>query len=958
MNATTVGRAMRLAAVFAASLAPVACAGEEAVEPQVILYWPFNSEDPYADASGNGQAINKKDRPVEMRGGYAHFPHGTEGDFGLNNLNLSACPAVTIEFFIRRPTRVRQRECLITYYGWNNPGTSFFMLYGGEQKSPMNDVKVEWLKSQSEREVEASTSGVLADGAWHHLALVFRRGEDESVTDELSLYVDGVLQSKSTQQVHHDNFFNNPTAFLIGSCNVAALQTFSYQTMPLEGDLDDLRITAAALTPEQFLQAPTLAACGGLESVRWTDAAAVPEAGANVHVPSTAMIELAPGQQTPRFRSLVIDGAVRFTGVENRLEADTVRIGPAGRVYGGTAHEGTTVEEALQNRIWIACTDLTVDAGGLVSAIGCGFRGGRGTSSGDERGYGPGTYQTLQECAAGAGSHGGFSTTSWQGKAPYGSAQWPETAGSGGACFTKVDMDGSDGGGVIRIDATGTVKVDGRVSADALDCFLYESYGYACAGAGGSVQVNCRMIAGTGQVSARGGRSSGNERNLGRSAPGGGGRVAIHYDPSAQTAEAAAGLVLAAQGGHSGTLGYGFAETGFKMYAGAGTIWLPDAQLITAATLTNFRGRLVNIAELSFDGDVTVSDWVGLATEGVRMAVAGNLTISGVDGRFEIGSVERASGDIQRMSYTSVSPSRLTVGGDLVVAHGARFDVYAAKTNGTQAAGAIVQVGGTLRIAADARVYPISEPSNGGSPLFVVRDFDLQQGGTFGLSGGGFSGGSGGKNGKGPGYGNTSIGAGHGGVGGRVAETAETHYGQIYDDALRPALAGSGGGHGWGGMPGGGCGGGCLRIVASNSVAIAGTVDASGTPPSNYNNGSTGGSGGTVLIDTLCFSMAETGVITANGGDSGAVTMNTGKYTAGGGGGRVAIWSGVALWDSSQRRSRWTISEEQPAAYLGTISVAGGVSRTPTTENGFAGAAGTVRFVSVNEKRGLTVFVR
>ena len=128
MNATTGGRAMRLAAVFAASLAPVACAGEEAVEPQVILYWPFNSEDPYADASGNGQAINKKDRPVEMRGGYAHFPHGTEGDFGLNNLNLSACQAVTIEFFIRRPTRVRQRECLITYYGWNNPGTSFFML--------------------------------------------------------------------------------------------------------------------------------------------------------------------------------------------------------------------------------------------------------------------------------------------------------------------------------------------------------------------------------------------------------------------------------------------------------------------------------------------------------------------------------------------------------------------------------------------------------------------------------------------------------------------------------------------------------------------------------------------------------------------------------------------------------------------------------------------------------------
>ncbi|MGN0833704.1 MAG: LamG-like jellyroll fold domain-containing protein [Kiritimatiellia bacterium] len=934
-------------AVLAGGVVPAVCAAEDASELPVILYWPFDSSNPYADASGNGQTITTKTLPVELRGNYAHFPHGTTGDFG-RSLSLGGHSAVTIEFFFRQPTRIRQQQCLLSYYGWNGAGTSFFVLFGGGNKSSLDDVTVSWLKSKAGRESESSEVGTLADGAWHHVAMVFRCEEDESVMDELSLYIDGVLQTQSTQAVHHDNFFATKTSLLIGSFHYSAAQTFGAQMQRFEGDVDDLRITAAALTPEQFLSAPTLAETAGEGVVQWTDAAVVPDEGADVHVPATAVVALGPDQQTPRFRSLVIDGVVSFSGVTNCLNADTVHVGPAGRVYGGAAHEGTTVEEALQNRVWIACEDLTVAAGGLISVAGCGFRGGRGIAVG----YGPGTKYTLESPICGAGAHGGFSTTIWLGMPPYGSAEWPETAGSGGCCFSANDLDGSDGGGVVRIDATGTVTIDGRVNADAFDLVGYSSYGRACGGAGGSVLVNCRTIAGTGEISARGGRSSGNEDTAG-----GGGRVAIHYDPTAQTAAAAAGLVLAAQGGHSASQGYGFAENGFKMRAGAGTIWLPDATLITAATLTNFRGRLVNVHELSFDGDVTVNDWVGLAADGARLTVAGNLTITGTNGRLELGSVERATGGMRR-SYTSVSPSSLTVGGDLIVTDGARFDVYAAKTNGTQEAGAVIRVGGKLRIAADSRVYPISEPTNGGSPLFVVRDFDLQQAGTFGLSGGGFSGGSGGNNGWGPGYGSAYVGAGHGGVGGRVVESGTTVYGQVYDDELRPSLAGSGGGHYWNGQPGGGCGGGCLRVVANNSIVIAGTVDASGTSPTSYNNGSSGGSGGAVLFDTLSFALTETGTINANGGDSGSAAMNAGKYTSGGGGGRVAIWTGVELWHPKQRRGRWTITDEQPAEYLGTISVSGGASLTSTTENGFAGAAGTIRFVTVNEKRGMALLMR
>ena len=80
-------------------------------------------------------------------------------------------------------------------------------------------------------------------------------------------------------------------------------------------------------------------------------------------------------------------------------------------------------------------------------------------------------------------------------------------------------------------------------------------------------------------------------------------------------------------------------------------------------------------------------------------------------------------------------------------------------------------------------------------------------------------------------------------------------------------------------------------------------------------------------------------------------------YTAAGGGGRVAIWSGAALWEPGLKSSRWTATETKPDAYSGTIDVAGGPSLSPSTEQSFAGAAGTVRFMTVSKKPGLVIVV-
>ena len=897
-----------------------------AEELPVVVFWKFDAADPYADSSGNGNAINNHTRPVDCSGGYAHFDKGMSGYFG-RALNLSSYSAVTIEMFVRLDAYRSGQMIFFTHYGWNGAGTGFFGMHGGvNDNGDVGQCVATWFKNSSgtatvAREVEKSNDAVFSDMKWHHVALVMdASSDDESVVDEMTLYIDGVLQATSSGTGHHTKSFNN-TFFMLGSCASGSnpngyKTTLCPRALDFFGDMDDVRITAAALTPEQFLAAPTVAETEHPASaVEWTGGEP-PSAGADVHVPGGAGFAIEG--ETPVFNSIVVDGTLIFNTSNNCLRAGTVRVGAGGRLQAGPPFGGTT---AVSNRVWVVCDTFTLDKGGRINAAGAGFWGGTEAHSA----AGPGTTGgNNQDHRAGAGSHGGFSTTSPMGKAPYGSAEWPETAGSGGWRFT-ADITGSNGGGVVRIDATGPVTIDGEICADSLDLPSYINYGRSAAGAGGSILIDCSRIAGSGRLSAKGGTSSGAERaadvNNRKSSPGAGGRIAVHYDQQAQTYAEAKELVFEVQAGKSRPCGYSFAETGFWMYAGAGTLWFTDEKLIGAENLCNLRGRLVNAHEVSFPGDVVVSNWVGFATDGARISVGGDLTVTGADGRLGIGSVAQISTDanIQRKSYVSDTASLLQVGGDLVVTNAARFDLYAAATNASQIVGAQVNVGGLLAVATNCYVYPFTHPANGGAAMFTANDFRVDLGGTFGIVGAGFAGRRGG-NGYGPGYGTASYGAGHGGLGGQVvtwdgdvAATNTTAYGQIYGDASRPTLAGSGGGHAWTGQNGGGVGGGVLHVVASNSMTIAGAVVADGTTPQSYNNGSTAGSGGSILLETKTLSIAATARITAKGGDSGSYTLNPDKYTSGGGGGRIAIWSGKAIWEPSWGRSRYTVSDEVPA---------------------------------------------
>lgn len=127
------------------------------------------------------------------------------------------------------------------------------------------------------------------------------------------------------------------------------------------------------------------------------------------------------------------------------------------------------------------------------------------------------------------------------------------------------------------------------------------------------------------------------------------------------------------------------------------------------------------------------------------------------------------------------------------------------------------------------------------------------------------------------GYGKSRWGgASHGGTGGTYGEGAAT---VLYGDQFNPTYLGSSGGGGSGSEPGG-SGGGRVRLIATQTLTISGSVLANATM-TGIAGVSGAGSGGSIYLQASTLVLS--GSVQANGG--------TGiEQGAGGGGGRVAIY--------------------------------------------------------------------
>lgn len=724
------------------------------------------------------------------------------------------------------------------------------------------------------------------------------------------------------------------------------------------------------------------------------DPVGVPAEGDTVSIPAWKNVSMV--EPSAPIASLQIYGGSVLTcsGWMTKLSAQTVLVEASATITCARCKP----TDGLTNRVWIACQDLNVKGNGKIDVSGKGFD--CNTAGGVGRGPGGGT-------TGGGGAHGGFGGWAWSdvnlaargyNALPNDDAEDPELPGSSGHS-TKYYSNGY-GGGVVRIEATGTVTVNGTISADAPAVASQGNGG----GAGGTVNITCSAITGSGTISAKGGDSLSCDGTGSLGAPGGGGRIAIHYDPAVQTGEQAKNLTISAAAGRVGPAGGSYLPvvrqdayyaTG-STPAGLGTLWFTDDKLL-AGLGTKLSGVIVNVPDvLTLDSlDMTFGQ-VMFQNEGFTLKVTGDLTLSSNAAYLQLGGIYPTNRIGSVTYFCGSSPVRLTVDGDLKVMDGARLDVRAAMTNGVEAFGAYVTVGGKMEIGANAKVCPECDPCNLGAVKFSVGSLQVDETGAFCAD---YRGGAGGHSasqistlnrhteyGYGPGFGvscyelpakPTSIhyGGGGGGHGGRgmfydikrawsqTDPMSQKTGGKTYDNPYLPLLPGSGGGcrsTGWDRSAG--HGGGVIYVEASKSIEVNGIVSANGMKAIAKADGMSGaGAGGSICLKSPTFAAGASAAISADGGSA----LNSAASGAGAGG-RIAIWTGAVLEENSNPR-RVHYNEDEPGAGWDSVTcevvptVSGGAASYQFPDDwpySKAAEAGTVWFCRVDPKKGLMLILR
>ena len=181
-------------------------------------------------------------------------------------------------------------------------------------------------------------------------------------------------------------------------------------------------------------------------------------------------------------------------------------------VEGGGTMKGTWLE--------INAVNIVVDDGGSINGDGLGYR--TTDPKNVTLGINLGSGISAAGGSSGAG-HGGSSGhgagTDFTGQ-PYGHVFEPRAYGSSGGGQTYI---GGVGGGIIRINVTDKLQIDGVIHSNGNDAAAEAGGG----GSGGSVLIRCGILTGTGKVAANGG----DQFTGGTGGGGAGGRIAVYlYD--------------------------------------------------------------------------------------------------------------------------------------------------------------------------------------------------------------------------------------------------------------------------------------------------------------------------------------------------------------------------------------------------------------------------------------------
>lgn len=575
------------------------------------------------------------------------------------------------------------------------------------------------------------------------------------------------------------------------------------------------------------------------------------------------------------FSDLILPPGQTFSSLRLQNGARVIAQGPLS-VTGTVKIAGNSLlthPDASEAGLSITAKRVEIDAGSAIDVTGRGYRGGNQSGfgeSGATLGSLPGSQSGTGGSHAGVGGDYPGNGANVPGLV-YGVPQRPTTLGGAGGAWGG--QPGGAGGGVVRIQASEAVVVNGALRADG----GLAGGSAAGDGAGGSVWITTSRMGGTGTVSANGGTAGGSDRT-----GGGGGRVAVYADFVDPNADLGALRSVTAFGG-DGYYGDGAAGTVFLRLPGetAGTLTI-DAGFAnaTAPSATTLPAVGPGIAAGVSASSLTVDGIVPLLPNGL----AGNL-LNPDTAQNEVFEIASNTAD----TLTVITPNANGVafasvaGANKRYAGAWRFDALTLQRGGFLELGDLLTVSGTLALTEHAVLtHPDTTAAYLGALDLEVGNLTIDATSAIDVTGRGHLGGN--RSGLGETARTLGFAAGaqagtggsYGGRGGDYSGNGANETNPVHGDTSDPLDAGSGGG-GWGGQPGGD-GGGRVFITAS-SLTVEGTIRANGARAGGSAAGD--GSGGTVNIRT--GTLAGAGAISADGGTAG------GSDRVGGGGGRVAI---------------------------------------------------------------------
>jgi hypothetical protein len=529
---------------------------------------------------------------------------------------------------------------------------------------------------------------------------------------------------------------------------------------------------------------------------------------------------------------------------------------------------GTIIAEgdsSIPQGVTVHAASITVENGGIITADGQGYDSANGPGAGQD----DPTWWTGGGGGGGFGGYGSAGQDGGSGGMPYGNAFEPDDLGSGGGNNTYQSIPGGAGGGAIKIVVSGTLHVDGSISAFGGNGSK-DGAGNAVGGggSGGSIWIQTGTLSGTGTIDASGG-NGGSGANKGGG--GAGGRIALDYTTYSYSGS---------------TNAYG--GTGYQ-YGGPGTIYFaPQDRLLVD-----------NNGHNSLAAGLTESTY-NIAS--IELLNSGHLEVIGTNSSLTLDNgVVSGDGTASLSAFGTINaPADFNIGGyDLLVEGilsgtdsftltadgGLRLRSYTPLYTGAFNFGTIdIQSGGELTL------IPYD---NGDADFTNEAPFELNSVSITVTSGGSINSNAAGyPSSTGPGEGQDDPtwwtgGGGGGGFGGYGSVGQDGGSGGMpYGNAFEPDDLGSGGGNNPHASIPGGAGGGAITIVVSGTLHVDGSISARGGNGSKDGAGNAvggGGSGGSIWIQT--GTLSGVGTIDASGGNGGSGANKGG----GGSGGRIAL---------------------------------------------------------------------